>query len=167
VAEKPGQELREDLLEAWRTNNRINLYLIDEISDEGMACTLSKRGGRDVARQLAHLHDTRVWHLEQRTKDLAKGLTRFQSKGAPTVTPSKADLTAAFTASGAAIESLLTGVLAGEPGYRGFRKGIFTTLAYFIAHESHHRGSILLTLKECGHNLDKKVRYAIWGWDRM
>ena len=44
---------------------------------------------------------------------------------------------------------------------------VFTTLAYFISHESHHRGSILLTLKTSGHPIDKKSAYAIWGWDRM
>ena len=30
----------EDIIEDWRTNNRINLFLIDKISDEGMHCTL-------------------------------------------------------------------------------------------------------------------------------
>ena len=30
------------LLEAWRTNNRINLFLIDGISDEGMGRDLSQ-----------------------------------------------------------------------------------------------------------------------------
>jgi hypothetical protein len=39
----------DDLLEAWRTNNRISLHLIDRISDAGMQSTLSKRGGRVVA----------------------------------------------------------------------------------------------------------------------
>ena len=63
----------EELLEAWPTNNRINLYLVDHISDEGMKSTLSKHGGRDVARQFAHMHNVRVWHLEKRAKDLAAG----------------------------------------------------------------------------------------------
>jgi uncharacterized damage-inducible protein DinB len=40
-------------------------------------------------------------------------------------------------------------------------------LGYFIAHESHHRGSILLTLKQSGHPVDKKTAYAIWDWDRI
>ena len=35
----------EQMLEAWHTNNRINLFLIDHISDEGLRCTLSARGG--------------------------------------------------------------------------------------------------------------------------
>ncbi len=45
--------------------------------------------------------------------------------------------------------------------------GMKCTLGYFIAHESHHRGNILLTLKECGHNLGKDVQYATWGWDQI
>lgn len=153
----------EELLEAWRTNNRINLYLIDHISEEGMRSTLSKHGGRDVARQFAHLHNVRVWHLQKRAKDLAEGLVTFKTK----VTPEKQDLVEALTASGVAVEKFLAAVLAGEPKRRGFKKGIFTTLGYLIAHESHHRGSILLTLKATGHKLDQTTQYAIWGWDRM
>ena len=62
------------LLEAWHTNNRINLVLIDGISDEGLRSSLSTRGGRDVARQFAHLHNVRVYQMEQRAKDLAEAL---------------------------------------------------------------------------------------------
>jgi hypothetical protein len=71
------------LREAWRTNNRINLFLIDEISDEGMRCTLSKRGGRNVVRQFCHLHNNRVWQLESRARDLAEGLYKFETKEEP------------------------------------------------------------------------------------
>ncbi len=155
--------MHDELLEAWRTNNRISLFLIDRISAAGMKCTLSKRGGRDVALQFAHIHNVRVWHLEKRAKDLSKGLPKFESK----VSPKKTELKKALTASGRAVESFLGDVLSGKPRRRGFKKGLFTTLSYFVAHESHHRGSILLTLKECGHSLDKASAYAIWGWDQM
>ncbi len=153
----------DDTLEAWRTNNRISLFLIDRISAPGMRCTLSKRRGRGVAGQFAHMHNNRVWHLEKRAKDLAQGLEIFPPKTDPT----KAALKKAFIASGTAIETFLTDLAAGTPKRRGFKKGIPSALAYFVAHESHHRGIILLTLKECGHNLDKDDRYAIWGmWDK-
>lgn len=155
--------MRDELLEAWRTNNRINLFLIDKISIAGMKCSLSKRGGRDVARQFAHMHNVRVWHLEKRARDLAEGLEEFETK----VTPTKTQLRKALSASGKAVESFLEGVIAGDPKRRGFKKGIFATLGYFVAHESHHRGNILLTLKECGHNIDKAAQYAIWAWDQM
>jgi uncharacterized damage-inducible protein DinB len=158
------------LLEAWRTNNRITLFLLDEISDEGLSCTLSRRGGRDVARQFAHLHDVRIYHLGERAPDLAKGLEQFQEKGRPAVSPDRETLKAALTESGEAMEAFLRGVVEGSdagPRRRGFKKGIFTTLAYFVAHESHHRGSILLTLKQCGHGVDRNSAYRIWDWDRM
>ena len=155
--------MQNELIEAWRTNNRINLFLIQRINAAGMKCTLSKRGGRDVALQFAHIHNVRVWHLEKRAKDLSKGLPKFESK----VSPKKTDLKKALTASGRAIETFLADVLAGKPKRRGFKKGLFTTLSYLVAHESHHRGSILLTLKECDQALDNASAYAIWGWDQM
>lgn len=159
--------MRDELVEAWRTNNRISLFLIDHISAAGMKCTLSKRGGREVARQFAHMHDVRVYALEKRAKDLAVGLSKFQAKGSDKVVPTKAQLNKAFAASGKAVETFLVDVLSGAPKRRGFKKGLFTTFGYFIAHESHHRGSILLTLKQSGHKLDNATAYAIWAWDQM
>lgn len=154
--------LLDEILEAWRTNNRINLLLLDEISEEGLRCTLSTRGGRDVARQFAHMHDVRVYHLEKRAKDLAEGLPVFRSKNSP----DRKVLKEATEASGAAIETFLADLVEGKPKRRCFKKGVPTTLAYLVAHESHHRGSILLTLKQCGHKVDQKTAYAIWDWDR-
>ena len=162
---------REELLEAWRTNNRINLVLLDHVTDEGLGCTLSRRGGRDVARQFAHLHNVRVWHLPKGfhaqplgalSKDLAEGLRPFASKDSP----SRERLAEALTASSLAVEAFLGDVLERKPRRRGFKKGVFTTLSYFVAHESHHRGSILLTLKQCGHAVAKDIAYGIWDWDR-
>lgn len=151
------------MLEAWHTNNRINLFLIDRISDEGLRCSLSARGGRDVARQFAHMHDVRVWALQTRAKDLAVGLKVFASKE----TPDRSLLKSALSTSGEAIGLFLTELIAGKPKRRGLKKGWIAHLSYFIAHESHHRGSILLTLKQSGHALDQDTRYAIWNWDKM
>jgi len=156
-------DAKKELIEAWRTNNRINLLLIDRISNEGMKSTLSKRGGRGVAGELAHMHNIRVWHVEKRAKELAVGLNKFPTG----VIPSKTELKKALKVSAAAVEELLIGILEGIPKRRGFKKGIFTTLAYFISHEAHHRGRILLTLKVSGNTLDKKTQFAIWGWDQI
>lgn len=155
--------MQEELAEAWQTNNRINLMLIDRISREGMGATLSKRGGRGVAGEFAHMHNVRLMHLEKRAKDLAEGLKKFPTG----VVPTKAELKSALNASADAIEELLIGVLEKRPKRRGFKKGLFTTLSYFVTHEAHHRGRILLTLKVSGHTLDKSTQMAIWGWDQL
>lgn len=152
----------EQLLEAWMTNHRINVMVLEALSAEALASTLSTRGGRDVARQFAHLHNVRIWHLEKRAKELTAGLEEFESK----YSPSKSELLEALEASAEAIGTFLCDVFEGKAKRRGFRKGIFTTLSYFVAHESHHRGSILLTLKQSGHLPDKEVTYGIWGWDQ-
>ncbi len=70
--------MADPLIEALRTNNHINLMLFDAIDKEGMACTLSKRGGRDVLRQFAHIHDVRRMQIESRGKE---GQARSMSKG--------------------------------------------------------------------------------------
>jgi uncharacterized damage-inducible protein DinB len=155
-----------EVVEAWRTNDRINRILIDAVADEGWTATLSTRGGRDVGRQFAHLHDVRLYHLEKRAKDLAEGLEKFASKDAPARTPSKEEVIRALAASGERVATFLEELAAGAPNRKGFRKGLATTLAYFVAHESHHRGSIVLTLKQAGHPVPKDVRYGIWDWDR-
>ncbi len=100
----------DDLLEAWCTNNRISLHLIDRISDAGMQCTMLKRGGLGISGQLGHIHNVRVWHLERRARDLAEGLVTFQAKQAP----SRAQLRDAFEASGAAIETFLSELQSSE-----------------------------------------------------
>lgn len=155
-----------EVIEAWRTNDRITRMLIEAVPDPGWTATLSTRGGRDVGRQFAHLHDVRLYHLGERAGDLAEGLVKFASKGSPARTPSKEEVLEALEASGDRIARFLGDLAEGAADRRGFRKGLATTLAYFVAHESHHRGSIILTLKQAGHPVPKDVRYAIWDWDR-
>ncbi|MCZ6836867.1 MAG: hypothetical protein O7G85_13910 [Planctomycetota bacterium] len=151
------------MIEAWGANCRMNLKLIDNISDEGLNCTLSKRGGRGVLGELAHMHTNRVWQLEKRAPDLGKGLVKYTAKD----TPTRAQIRKAFIASDKAMQTYLVDLCEGKPKRRGFRRGLFTTLAYFVSHESHHRGRILLTLKVSGETLDKDAVYSLWGWDQI
>jgi uncharacterized damage-inducible protein DinB len=146
-----------DLLAAWDANHAVHLLLLDATSDEGMKATTSTRGGRDVARQFAHLHNVRVAWMENRAKDLAAGLATFATDDSP----SKDRLRAALAASHAAVAAWLTrGIEAGE---KAKSPGPCRSLAYFVAHESHHRGNVLLTLKLAGHAVDRDTQYAIWG----
>jgi hypothetical protein len=95
----------EDLLEMWRVHEEINLFLLERIPDAGFhAVTLLKNGqpstGRTVAKVFAHLHAVRVAHVG---RDFLKGIPRFETGASP----DRAELIAAFRASGPAVEGRL------------------------------------------------------------
>jgi uncharacterized damage-inducible protein DinB len=159
---EPKNSAAEGLIEAWRVNNRINLFLIDRITDAGMASTTSTRGGRNVARQFAHLHNNRVdFLIHHAPRDLSDGLTKFEGS----YSPGKEELKAALETSAEAIARLLARSLDQGGTVRALRRGVFAAFGYLVAHDSHHRGSILLTLKLTGNKLDSDAQYLIWDWN--
>ena len=148
----------DEIVETLRRNNRINLMLFDAIDDDGMACTLSKRGGRDVLRQFGHLHDVRRMQIDARGKKLGITLEKFPAKEPIT----RAPVRQALLDSQDALETFFTAIVDGRA--RSMKGGPLIYLAYFVAHEAHHRGNILLTLKERDHAVDKDLRFGIWDW---
>ncbi len=135
--------------------------LLDSISDEGLKSTLSPRG-RNVAQQLAHLHNVRLMWLNVVAKNLAKELKKIEKEDAN----NRKLLKISLDLSSKAMAEALSG--AGEDGkIKGYKKGVGNMLSYFIAHEAHHRGSILLTLKQTGHSVDRQLLYDIWDWNKL
>lgn len=155
--------MKDQVLEAWRINQRVNEILIDHIGDAGMQSSLSTRGGRDVARQFAHMHNVRLQWLDVCAKHLLKGLKKFDSK----TSPSKAALKKELKASTEAIATWLAEGVDNGGKIKGFSRGVIPALGYFLAHEGHHRGSILLTLKQSGQKIDQQVQYGIWEWGKI
>lgn len=155
--------IEKQILESWRAHNRIMMFVIEHIPDDAMKATLSIRGGRDIARQFAHLHMVRVWHLEATNRKLSKGLKKFE-KGK---SPSKKSLLEAFEESGNAIERYLQYRIDNAGAVDNFKRMAVPTLGYFIAHEAHHRGSIVLTMKQSGFRVPDALKWGIWDWNKF
>jgi DinB family protein len=86
------------------------------------------------------------------------------------VTPRQ--VTAALKRSGKGIESVLElGLAAGgrvppSKGYvwRNLALDVGHVLTYFVAHEGHHRGQIVMLARQAGHRLPVEVTSGLWQW---
>ena len=147
------------LIETWEIHNRINLYLLDAIDAAHLNDTAATRG-RTVGEQFAHLHNVRLMWLKAAAPELLTRLAKIEKETAH----DKKLLQDSLKGSAVAIGRLLAQAADSGGKIKGFKPHATAFLGYLIAHESHHRGQILLALKQSKHLPDKKVLYGIWEW---
>ena len=135
---------------------------MDNISETGMQKTLSTRGGRTIYQQLVHVHNVRMQWLEICAKDIFKKYKVLDKEAAY----NKKGLRKAFEDSAKGLEELFSGSWDEGGKVKGFKTGLIPMLGYFISHESHHRGSIMLTLKQTGEKIPDNVKWGIWEWGK-
>ena len=160
-------DLGASLLAAWRTNNRVTTELVRRLPPKLWDVAPPGAPGRDVRAIAAHLHNARcMW---------VKTLGREHGVKAPPradhnrVTPKQ--LVAALKKSSAAMESLFklgfaTGELPNSKGYiwRNLSLDLGHVVTYFIAHEAHHRGQLVMVARQTGHRLPRAIAGRLWWW---
>jgi uncharacterized damage-inducible protein DinB len=154
--------MHEALAETWLINHRVNRLLLDALTPEGLAATLSTRGGRTVGQQLVHVYEVRRSKLEAADRTLAADLPKLtREQGGE-----KELIADALERSAQAVAELVRRT--GEDGkVKGFKRGITALIGYLMAHDAHHRGHALLTLKQCKVKRPEILRFGPWEWNKI
>jgi uncharacterized damage-inducible protein DinB len=137
--------------------------LLNHLTEDALMLTTSNRGGGSVGHQLAHIYNVRFWKLEKYDKKLIQDYSTIKAEDPKSLSMLKDCHTVTADLIGQVIKKAIE-----EGGnVKGFKRGVVPLLGYFIHHEAHHRGNILLTLKLCGFKLPKELQYGIWEWNKL
>ena len=170
--ERPGlpssSDLRATLLAAWQTNNRVTVQLIQRLPAALWDTAVPGAPRRTIRMIAAHLHNARCrW---------VKTLGREHGIPAPARVDqrrvARRQLVAALKHSSNAIEALLKlglssgGQIPPSRGYvwRNLSLDVGHVLTYFVAHEAHHRGQIVMVARQTGHRLPLTAIGGLWQW---
>ncbi len=149
----------EELIETWLIHNRIHLYLLDAIQPEHLA-SASPAKGRTVGEQFAHIHKVRLMWLKAGDPALHSAMCDIPKEQSQ----DKILLVSSLMASASAVAEMVRRRNAEGKRIPGFKPHNAGFLGYLISHESHHRGQIMLILKQAGHPVDKSTAFGMWEW---
>ena len=164
----PLTDLHETVLTAWRTNNRVTAYLVEHIPDPLWDVAIPGAPRRTVRMIAGHMHNARCMWLKTlgREHGIATPASVDRHKA------SRRELLSALERSSKGMEALLQlGMTAGghvPPSkayvWRNLPLDVPHVLTYFVAHEGHHRGQIVMLARQLGCRLPSEISNGLWMW---
>lgn len=163
----PEVDTRDSVLAAWRTSCLVTAGLIEGLPTPLWGASIPGIAPRRTIRSMAaHLHNARSRWI--RTLGTEFGITAPRLVDRNKVT--RRGLQAALKKSGLGIERLLRlgfdsgGEIPAAKAYvwRNLPLDVGHVLAYFVAHEAHHRGQLVMAVRQLGVRLQREVTNGLW-----
>ncbi|MDR3689176.1 MAG: DinB family protein [Fimbriimonas sp.] len=146
----------DDLVEAWRVNDKINLELLGLCAAEHLEFKPGK--GKTIRSNYVHLIGFRTHWLAEKMPAEAATIPKLDWK-----TATREEITEGLQLSGTLMETRFRAMdAADKPG----RQDVLNFFAYCIAHEANHRAQIEIALRLNGAEPEDKLLYRLWEWSR-
>jgi len=158
------------LLAPWRTNNRVTVYLVEHLPLELWGATTPGAPRRTVRMIAGHIHNARCMWIKTLGKEHGIAVPRAVDRYK--VGPK--ELIPALSQSSRGIIRLLTlgcergGMIPTSSSYtwRNLPLDVGHVLTYFVAHEGHHRGQIVMLARQVGYRLPAEITGGLWQWSK-
>jgi len=152
-------DLAEAAVHALATSNQVDVFLVEHLSDE-LWSSVPPGGRKTIGAIVTHIHNVRCMWVTMLGRKL--GIEVPAHLGRAGVTREQALV--ALRESQAALSRLLEHGLASGGKVAGFPPDVMHFLAYFVAHDAHHRGQICMLARQLGHRLPPDVTAGLWQW---
>lgn len=161
-------DLRDTILTTWRTSNRVTVFLVEHLPLGLWGIAVPGAPRRTIRMIAGHMHNARCTWIKTLGQELGVPVPRSVDRRRV----GRRELVPAFKRSSQGILRLLT--LGCEAGgripptstytWRNLPLDVGHVLAYFVAHEAHHRGQIVLVVRALGQRLPLAVTGGLWQW---
>lgn len=159
-------EQGKELIAAWHTSHCVTVYLVEHLPRELWSQKVPGSPQRTVRMLAAHIHNARCMWIKM--LGARHGVPVPRTVDGRRVRPP--ELIRALSRSSDGITRLIRlgaahdGVVP-RAAWQNFPTDLPHFLSYFVAHEAHHRGQLVMLARQLGHRLPPAVTAGLWQWN--